>query len=95
MEETSVKQYSKAEFNTEEPYRVLFGFRKNPFQYNQIFTTLKDNAAAVGFQDFNRMLKSYEKEQCDKGDIIDNITQFEGQELELKTGEWVAWRDPL
>lgn len=90
MEETSVKYYSKTEFNTEEPYRVLFGFKNNRFQYNQIFTILKDNAAAVGFQDFNRMLKSYEKEQCDKGDIIDNITQFEGQKLELKTGEWVA-----
>ncbi len=90
MEEVSVKQYSKAEFNTEEPYRVLFELRNNRFKYNQMFTILKDNAAAVGFKDFGRMLKSYAEEQAGKGVIIDNVTQFNGQELELKTGEWLA-----
>ena len=90
MDEVSVKQYSKAEFNTEEPYRVLFELRNNRFKYNQIFTILKDNAAAVGFKDFGRMLKSYAEEQAGKGVIIDNVTQFNGQEFELKTGEWLA-----
>ena len=90
MGEISVKQYSKAEFNTEEPYRVLFELRNNRFKYNQMFTILKDNAAAVGFKDFGRMLKSYAEEQAGKGVIIDNVTQFEGQEIELKTGEWLA-----
>lgn len=90
MEEVSVKQYSKAEFNTEEPYRVLFELRNNRFKYNQMFTILKDNAAAVGFKDFGRMLKSYAEEQAGRGVIIDNVTQFDGQSIELKTGEWLA-----
>src|SRR5690606_31772841 len=90
MEELSVKQFSKAEFNTEEPYRVLFELRNNRFKYNQVFTILKENASSVGFRDFGRMLKSYAEEQAGKGVIIDNVTQFEGQEIELKTGEWLA-----
>ena len=90
MEELSVKQYSKADFNTEEPYKLLFSLRNNRFKYNQMFTILKDNAASVGFKDFGRMLKSYAEEQAGKGVIIDNVTQFDGQDLELKTGEWLA-----
>ena len=90
MGEISVKQYSKAEFNTEEPYRVLFELRNNRFKYNQMFTILKDNASAVGFKDFGRMLKSYAEEQAGRGVIIDNVTQFDGQSIELKTGEWLA-----
>jgi hypothetical protein len=90
MEELSVRQYTKAEFNTEEPYRELFALRNNRFQYNQRFTTLKDNALSVNFKDFGRMLKSYAEEQAGRGVIIDNVTQFDGQLLELKTGEWLA-----
>ena len=90
MEDVSVKQYSKAEFNTEDPYRVLFELRNNRFKYNQMFTILKENATNVGFKDFGRMLKSYAEEQAGKGVIIDNVTQFDGQEIELKTGEWLA-----
>jgi hypothetical protein len=90
MEELSVKQYSKADFNTEEPYKVLFALRNNRFKYNQVFTTLKDNATNVGFREFGRMLKAYAEDQAGKGVIIDNVTQFDGQDLELKTGEWLA-----
>lgn len=90
MEELLVKQYTKADFNTEEPYKVLFALRNNRFKYNQVFTLLKENASSVGFKDFGRMLKSYAEEQAGKGVIIDNVTQFDNQEMELKTGEWLA-----
>jgi uncharacterized protein (DUF927 family) len=90
MEELSVKQYTKADFNSEEPYKVLFALRNNRFKYNQVFTILKENASSVGFKDFGRMLKSYAEEQAGRGVIIDNVTQFDGQLLELKTGEWLA-----
>lgn len=86
----SVKRFSKAEFNREEPYKILFALRNNRFQYNQMFTTLSENAEAVGFKGFGRMFKAYAEEQAGKGVIIDNVTQFEGQALELKTGEWLA-----
>jgi len=90
MDETSIKQYIKPDFNTAEPYKVLFALRNNRFEYNQMFTILKENASNVGFKDFSRMLKSYAEEQAGKGVIIDNVTQFDGQEIELKTGEWLA-----
>ena len=90
MEELSVRQYTKADFNTEAPYKELFALRNNRFKYNQLFTILKENATRENFKDFGRMLKAYAEEQAGRGVIIDNVTQFDGQELELKTGEWLA-----
>jgi hypothetical protein len=90
MENASVKQYTKEDFNSEEPYRVLFELRNDRFKYNQMFTILTDNADKVGFKGFARMFKAYAEAQANKGIVIDNSTQFEGQELELKAGEWLA-----
>lgn len=86
----SVKRFSKADFNTEEPYKQLFALRNNRFKYNQMFTSLTENAEAVNFKGFGRMFKAFAEEQAGKGVIIDNVTQFEGQTLELKTGEWLC-----
>ncbi len=90
MADEAIRQFTKQEFNTEAPYKLLFELRNNRFRYNQTFTILKDNAIKVGFKDFGRMLKAYAEEQAGKGIIIDNVTQFDGQDLELKTGEWLA-----
>lgn len=90
MADETFKPFTKQEFNTEAPYKLLFDLRNNRFKYNQMFTLLKENAQSVGFKDFGRMLKAYAEEQAAHGVIIDNVTQFEGQEMELKTGEWLA-----
>lgn len=90
MEDEAIKQFTKQEFNTEAPYKLLFELRNNRFKYNQAFTILKENASSVGFKDFGRMLKSYAEDQAGKGAIIDNVTQFDGQVIELKTGDWLA-----
>ena len=90
MADKAIRQFTKQEFNTEAPYKLLFELRNNRFKYNQVFTTLKENAASVGFKEFGRMLKAYAEEQAGRGVIIDNVTQFDGQDLELKTGEWLA-----
>ena len=90
MADDAIRQFTKQEFNTEDPYKLLFDLRNNRFKYNQVFTALKENAQSVGFKDFGRMLKAYAEEQAGRGVIIDNVTQFDGQVLELKTGEWLA-----
>jgi hypothetical protein len=90
MADEAVRQFTKQEFNSEAPYKLLFDLRNNRFKYNQVFTILKENATSVGFKDFGRMLKSYAEDQAGKGVIIDNVTQFDGQDIELKTGEWLA-----
>jgi len=90
MGNTSVKYYTKQEFNTEEPYRELFALRNDRFKFNQRLTSLTENAEKVGFKGFARMFRAYAESQAAKGVVIDNATQFEGQPLELKTGEWYA-----
>ena len=90
MENTSVKQYSKMDFNTEEPYRELFALRNDRFKYNQRLTLLTENAEKVGFKGFARMFKAYAEAQAANGVVIDNANQFEDQPMELKTGEWLA-----
>jgi len=90
MENTSIKYYTKQDFNTEEPYRELFALRNDRFKFNQRLTSLTENAEKVGFKGFARMFKAYAESQAAKGVVIDNATQFEGQPIELKTGEWYA-----
>jgi hypothetical protein len=90
MENESIKVYKKEDFNTEEPYRELFELRNERFLFNQRFTSLMENAADVSFKGFQRMFKAYAEAQAAKGVVIDNATQFEGQPLELKCGEWYA-----
>ena len=90
VEKTLGGEYKKEDFNTEAPYRELFALWNNRFKFNQRLTELTENAEKVGFKGFARMLKAYAQTQSEKGIVIDNSTQFTGQEIELKAGEWVA-----
>ena len=68
----------------------LFGFKNNRFKFNQMFNVLAENAESVGLKDLLECLKHMQRLKQKKGIVIDNSTQFEGQELELKAGEWLA-----
>ena len=46
------KEYSREEFNTEEPYRLLFEHKDNGFAYLQLYNDLNANAERVGFRRF-------------------------------------------
>lgn len=98
MADSPVKKYSKAEFNTEEPYRLLLECRDDGWRYMQLLNTLEQNADEVGFRRFNGMLKAYLEQHSDNGrciSVVNNLTTFRGQPIELYSGDWIADDDGI
>ncbi len=88
-----LKEYSKEEFNTEAPYEFLYSFRDDGFKYMQLFNNLSANADKVGFRRFGTMVKAYFAQHGDKksmNSVVNNVTNFKDQPMELYTGDWIA-----
>ena len=94
-----VKVYTKDEFNTEEPYRFLFEHRDSGFTYMQLYNELNANAEKVGFRRFGTMVKAYfgqhEERKGGISSVVNNLTSFRDQPIELFTGDWIANDDGI
>lgn len=94
-----VKLYTKEEFNTEEPYRFLFEHRDSGFTYMQLYNELNANAEKVGFKRFGTMVKAYfgqhEERKGGINSVVNNLTNFKDQPIELFTGDWIANDDGI
>ena len=90
----AVKVYTKEEFNTEEPYQFLFEHRDSGFTYMQLYNELNANAEKVGFKRFGTMVKAYFNQHGDRkggiNSVVNNLTNFRDQPIELFTGNWIA-----
>lgn len=88
-----LKVYTQEEFNTEEPYKLLYSHRDDGFKYMQLFNELAANAEKVGFRRFGTMVKAYFAQHGDKksmNSVVNNVTNFKDQPIELYTGDWIA-----
>lgn len=88
-----IKRYTKKEFNTEEPYQLLYELRDDGWKYMQTLNELADNAQEVGFTNFKSMVKAFMQQHEDyvgAGSAINNVTDFKDQPIELFTGDWIA-----
>lgn len=88
-----LKVYTQEEFNTEEPYMLLYSHRDDGFKYMQLFNELAANAEKVGFRRFGTMVKAYFAQHGDKksmNSVVNNVTNFKDQPIELYTGDWIA-----
>ena len=88
-----IKYFSKQEFNTEEPYLLLWEIRDDGWRYMQTLNTLEDNAKNVGFNNFKAMVKAFFSQRSERGStggVINNSTDFKNQPAELFTGDWLA-----
>lgn len=93
-EQVTVPEYSytKADFLTTAPYDKLFELHSIPFLYEQAKVKLEENALAVGFRQFKKMLGQYVKMELEsrRQNLIPNSTEFDGQFMELNCGVWEA-----
>lgn len=93
-EQVTVPEYSyaKADFLTTVPYDKLFELHDLPFLYEQAKVKLEENALAVGFRQFKKMLNQYVKMEMEsrRQNLIPNSTEFDGQFMELNCGVWEA-----
>lgn len=89
---TVIPEYTADDFyNSSEPYSFLYQYKGDKFLLGQMREKLKAQAAKVGVRGFIGLWNSYlETINQQRGISMDNATQFEGQEIELFSGQYVC-----
>lgn len=78
-------------YNSSEPYAFLYRYKDDKFLLGQMRERLKAQAAKVGVRGFIGLWNAYlETINQQRGISMDNATQFEGQEIELFSGQYVC-----
>lgn len=78
-------------YNSSAPYEWLYKFKSDKFLLKQMTQKMKDKAGAVGVKCFIALFNAYCESQAQKaGVMLANSTQFDGQEMELFSGEYVC-----
>ena len=78
-------------YNSSEPYAFLYQYKDDKFLLGQMRERLKAQAAKVGVRGFIGLWNAYlETINQQRGISMDNATQFEGQEIELFSGQYVC-----
>lgn len=87
-----IPDYSADDFySTSEPYELLYSHRDDKFLMQQLIQKMKEKAGAVGVRSFMALWNAYcETIQQQNGVITDRATDFEGQDVELLSGEYVC-----
>ena len=88
----TIPEFSKEDFlETSDPYAWLSTFDDDPFLLKQMLQRMKDKAGAVGVKSFMALYNAYrESLASQRGTPIGQVTQFDGQELELLSGQYVC-----
>ena len=91
-EMTKIPAYSADDFyNSSAPYEYLYQFSNDKFLLGQMREKLKAQAAKVGVRGFIGLWNAYlETINQQRGISMDNATQFDGQEMELFSGEYIC-----
>ena len=78
-------------YNSSAPYEWLYQFKSDKFKLKQMTQKMKDKAGAVGVKCFISLFNSYCEMQAQRsGEMLSNSTQFDGQEMELFSGEYIC-----
>lgn len=77
--------------NTSRPYEFLYKYKDDKFILQQMVQRMKAKAGAVGVKCFISLWDSYcETLAKQRGVSLDNATQFDGQEIELFSGQYIC-----
>ena len=78
-------------YDSSEPYEFLYQYKNDKFLLKQMTQKMKEKAGAVGVKCFIALFNAYCEMQAQKnGVILSNSTQFDGQEMELFSGEYIC-----
>lgn len=76
-------------YNSSEPYEWLYQYKNDKFLMKQLMQKMKAKAGAVGVKCFVALFNAYCESIASKAGIsLDNSTQFEGQPVELFSGQY-------
>ena len=87
-----IPEYTADDFyNSSEPYAFLYQYKDDKFLLGQMREKLKAQAAKVGVKGFVGLWNTYlETINQQRGISMDNATQFDGQEIELFSGQYIC-----
>lgn len=91
-EMVEIPEYTYDQYiGTSEPYEFLYSFKDNKFLMKQIQQKMKEKAGSIGVKCFVALFDAYCQMQAkSNGVMLENSTQFDGQEIELFSGEYVC-----
>ena len=76
-------------YNSSDPYEWLYQYKNDKFLMKQLMQKMKAKAGAVGVKCFVALFNAYCETVASKAGIsLDNSTQFEGQPVELFSGQY-------
>lgn len=76
-------------YNSSDPYKWLYQYKNDKFLMKQLMQKMKEKAGAVGVKCFVSLFNAYCETVASKAGIsLDNSTQFEGQPVELFSGQY-------
>lgn len=78
-------------YNTSEPYEFLYRFKDDKFLMKQMLQKMKAKAGEVGVKCFVALFDAFcESQKKSQGIMVENSTQFDGQQMELFAGEYIC-----
>ncbi len=88
----NIPEYKKEDFlTTSEPYEFLWQYRNDKFMLQQLVQKMKEQASKEGIRSFMSLWNSYTEAISRQQNIItDNSTDFEGQDVELMSGNYIC-----
>lgn len=88
----TIPEYTADDFyNSSEPYAFLYQYKDDKFLLGQMREKLKAQASKVGVKGFVGLWNAYlETINQQRGISMDNATQFDGQEIELFSGQYIC-----
>ena len=88
-----IPDYTREDFTmTDAPYEWLYEHRDNKFLLKQLTQRMSALAGSVGVRGFVALFNAYCEDMAARSGVVtaENVTQFEGQEMELVCGEYTA-----
>ena len=87
-----IPKYTADDFyNSSAPYEFLYQFKDDKFKLGQMREKMKEYARSIGIKSFIGLWNAFlETTQQQKGISLDNATQFDGQEIELFSGQYIC-----
>lgn len=85
--------YTKEDFlDGTAPFEEVYKKIDNRFELNRAIEKMSDAAKVVGIRNFKKLFGDYCKmqRQINSQDYTENASNFDGQEIELNTGIWIA-----
>ena len=88
----NIPEFTADEFyNSSAPYEWLYQFKENKFLLRQLCERMKQQAGALGVKAFMSLWNAYcESIAQQQGIFLANSTNFEGQETELFSGQYIC-----